>query len=260
MLVIRERQLEAFRASGMRAFETDMVAHLAAFSPPLFCTLGEERMRDAVRFGIAQARGHALTFRGPVRLYLETMLLLGSRFDTDPQVPWAARILADRDPDRQMERAAALFRAVVAYRETVSGPDDAHARRALRRIAARAAERDADPSVGTAASLMAEMHRLYPEKAAHAGDAACKALIDRGIMVAGAHRLPHGRPVALIVVLMVAFGHGCDDDPLYPWISATLRDPEITDAAARARRLERKAVTWLEHVLAQEPAAEGAAP
>ena len=46
------------------------------------------------------------------------------------------------------------------------------------------------------------------------------------------------------------FGHGCADDPLYPWIERTLNDQAIIDAPARAKRLEKKAITWLEHVLA----------
>ena len=51
-------------------------------------------------------------------------------------------------------------------------------------------------------------------------------------------------------MLMLAFGHGCADDPLYPWIARTLQDEAITDGAARATYLEAKALTWLEHVLA----------
>ena len=53
-----------------------------------------------------------------------------------------------------------------------------------------------------------------------------------------------------MVALMFAFGHGCANDPLYPWIANTLRDERIADSAARADRLERKALTWLNHVLA----------
>ena len=59
------------------------------------------------------------------------------------------------------------------------------------------------------------------------------------------------RGEALVVVLMFAFGHGCTDDPLYPWISRTLKDERIVGPAARVERLEKKSITWLEHVLAR---------
>jgi hypothetical protein len=52
---------------------------------------------------------------------------------------------------------------------------------------------------------------------------------------------------------MFAFGHGCTHDPLYPWIARTLKDERIKDPAARAERLEKKAITWLDHVLARPP-------
>jgi hypothetical protein len=55
----------------------------------------------------------------------------------------------------------------------------------------------------------------------------------------------------MIVILMFAFGHGCVADPLYPWISQVLTDERITSAEARGQRLERKALTWLDHVLAR---------
>ena len=103
MLVIREAQMEAFKEATRRTFEDEMVAHLAEFSPPLFKAIGEEQMRKAVHFGIGRADSHGFTFRGPTRLYLELMLLFGSYFDTDPQYPWAAEILSNRDPDSQRE-------------------------------------------------------------------------------------------------------------------------------------------------------------
>ena len=60
--------------------------------------------------------------------------------------------------------------------------------------------------------------------------------------------------MTLLAILMFSFGHGCLDDPLYPWMSQTLSDERITDVSARAERLERKSITWLDHVLAR-PAA-----
>ena len=51
-------------------------------------------------------------------------------------------------------------------------------------------------------------------------------------------------------MLMLAFGHGCADDSLYPWIARTLQDEAIADPTARARRLETQALIWLEQELA----------
>ena len=94
------------------------------------------------------------------------------------------------------------------------------------------------------------MTNIFPQKAAYLGNEALQALIHRGNTIAQQARFPSARAYTLMVALMYAFGHGCTNDPLYPWIVNTLTDEKIIDPAARADRLERKALTWLNHVLA----------
>lgn len=96
------------------------------------------------------------------------------------------------------------------------------------------------------------MYQAFPRKATYLGRPALKAVIVEGRAAAKRYSLTTLRAEALIVILMYAFGHGCIDDPLYPWISQTLNDPRIVDATARGERLERKALTWLDHVLARQ--------
>ncbi len=249
MLVIKNGQIGTLREYARSRFEAEMVTHLQEFSPPLARALGEAALRRAIRRGMARASGHGLTFRGPVRLYLESMLLFGSHFDTDPQYQWAAEILGGGSPGDQMQRADLLYARIVDYREVVTGQDDTFTLEALRKIlelsrtTLNISDRDLVPT------MLAELKRLYPQKAAYTGRAALEILIHNGIEVARVYRFETVREAALIVILMLAFGHGCVDDPLYPWIGETLGDQRITSAAARARRLEAKAVTWLSHVL-----------
>jgi hypothetical protein len=99
--------------------------------------------------------------------------------------------------------------------------------------------------------MLGEMRRIFPQKTAYVGEAPLTALIEEAVAEAQSYDFRSIREQALIVVLMFAFGHGCTNDPLYPWISNTLQDRKIVDAAARAKRLEKKAVTWLEHVVAR---------
>jgi hypothetical protein len=116
-VIIRKEQVEALTQIPLQAFEDEMVGHLAAFSPPLFRAVKEPQLREAIRFGTARAAAYGITFRGPVRLYLELMLLFGSHFDTDPQYPWAAEILQDQPSTPQMQRAERLYERTLDYRE-----------------------------------------------------------------------------------------------------------------------------------------------
>ena len=121
MLRLNPRQLATFRRTAVSAFEEQMVAHCAAFSPGIEATLGHDQRLALVRAAIARAAGHGLTLKGPVRLFIELGLLFGGDFDREP---WAQACLsAEIDPQTpgsldpttaQMDRAAALHRAALA--------------------------------------------------------------------------------------------------------------------------------------------------
>jgi len=249
-MLVRADQLEAFEQAGRRRFEDQMVAHSQDFSPRLCEVLGEEQLRIALRAAMQRAEGYGFTLRGPVRLYIEMMFLCGSGFHADPQYPVLGEIL--RQPGDQMERAQRIHEASLDYLDRVCGPDNENVRRALANLRAFAATPIAFPN-GFGRSMLDYMAGIFPQKAAYVGEAGLRALIVDGVNRARAYRFTTERQAALVVTLMYAFGHGCTRDPLYPWIERTLTDPRIGDPGARAERLERKSVTWLEHVLARKP-------
>lgn len=249
MLVIRKEQIEKLNEARMRGFEDEMVAHLAEFSPPLFKVIKEDQMREAVRLGLRKAEDYGLTLRGPIRLYLEMMLLFGSHFDTDPQYPWAAEILSDRHTVSEMDRADRLFAKIADYQEKVSGPRGANTRKALENLAAFGRTNATFSSTEYVSSIRHEMTQAFPQKAEYIGKKEMTALIREARSEAKRFGLPKIDGETPMIVLMYAFGHGCADDPLYPWIGRTLRDEKITSPEARTERLRKKAMTWLDHVL-----------
>jgi hypothetical protein len=248
MLVIHRDQMSVFHNATRNAFEYEMLAHLRDFSPNLFAATGEEQMHQAVQVGIDAAAAHGLTFRGPVRLYLELQLLFGSQFDTDPQYPWAAEIL--RSQEVQMQRAELLYRKTLDFRQRVVGPKDVHAMAAYERLAQRARQPVTIPMAELAPALLRELKDIYPEKAAYVGDAGIGALVGRGIEEADRHGFSTVRGIGIVVSLMLFFGHGCMDDPIYPWIARTLKKETVADPEERAGLLERRAMTWLDQVVA----------
>jgi hypothetical protein len=248
-MIIRQQQMERLGEGMLRSFENEMVAHLAAFSPPLFRAVKDEQMRHAIRLGMARAAERGITYRGPIRLYLELMLLFGSRFDTDPQYPWAGEIL--KDPAPQMDRAGRLYEKTREYRKQVTGAQDAYTLAALRKISALARQELPISLVNFVPDMLQQFGIVYPEKAAYVGENGLKLLIESGLHAAQGFGLSSTpRALTLTVVLMFAFGHGCFEDPLYPWIGETATNVVFEDPDARAKRLERRSLTWLNHVLA----------
>ena len=250
-MVIRTEQMQAFEGAVQRQFEDEMMAHSKEFTPRLCAVLGDEQLRIALHSAIERAAGYGFTNRGPVRLFIELMFLCGSGFDNDPQYPAIGRVLRLRED--QMQRAMQIHQGVNDYSDKVAGPENANVRRALRELAAFARAPLPVSSNHFEEGMLQEMNRMFPQKTAYVGDSSLKALIEEGRTEALKFDFSAVRQQTLVITLMFAFGHGCTGDPLYPWISRTLRDPRIKDADSRAERLERKALTWLDHVLANSP-------
>jgi cytosine/adenosine deaminase-related metal-dependent hydrolase len=252
VLVISEQHMAALHRTAVVRFENEMVAHSLQFAPKLAKVIGEEQLRRAIRAATARAQRHGFTHRGPVRLFIEAMFLFGSAFDDDPQYPWA-RTLLQADVE-QMARAHRLYEKILDYQHKVSGPEGANTREALRRLA-QLGQRPPAPSHGSVEDgMMWELANVFPEKAAYAGKEALRGVAAEGIAAARKAGFETPRSQTVVVMLMYTFGHGCGEDLLYPWIARTLHDPRIADPAVRADRLERKALTWLSHVLAGQKA------
>jgi hypothetical protein len=249
-VIIRQHQMDALGAAVLSGFENEMVAHLANFSPALSQTIQESQMREAIRFGIARAQEYGITFRGPVRLYLELMMLFGSHFDTDPQYPWASGILRSESPIPQMERAQLMYERTRDYRAKVAGCDDVNRIDALKRMSRFSAEALPLSSGDLTAMLIEGMARIYPQKTAYIGREGMEALIDEGVGAAHDYGFATPRATALAVALMFALGHGCFQDPLYPWIEEMVKDEAVRGPGAKADALERKALKWLHQLLA----------
>lgn len=254
MLSISTTQMASFEARARRGFEDDMVAHMKAFSPALCKVLGDEQVRVAVVSAMSRASSHGFNFKGPVRLYLEMSFLRGSAFDTDPQFHAVQQAL--NAPLDQMIRADRMHMEFSDYLVRVSGPNASNVLKALNHLDYLARVPFTLQGNDFVSAIRLELERAFPQKVAYIGQPALEALIYAGMEAARACQFSKAREAALMVVLMFAFGHGCTSDPLYPWIGRTLGDQRIVNAGKRAERLERKSLTWLEHVLARPAAGE----
>jgi hypothetical protein len=256
MLVIRREQMDAFREASLRSFEDAMVRHLFAFAPSHSSGIGEDNVRRVVRLGLERASAYGFTNRGPVRFYLELMFQFGSYFDTDPQMPErATESLRIGTTDDQMPRADRLFGQLQDYQRAVVGPGNAYARRAVEKFRQAAAGPLPFTEETLTDGLLALMREIYPERYDYVGPAALKSVIDKGTGIAHAWSLTPVRGVALCTLLMFELGHGCFEDPLYPWISRTVRERVPADAEQSTQRLERRVLRYIDFIsqhLAQE--------
>lgn len=254
-ITFTDRQMDAFSLSIRQRFEQEMIDHLHAFAPPRCELAGREAVAKLVSLGIGRAHAWAFTKRGPVRLYLELLMLFGWGFDEDPLFPWARKILGSGTHANQLDRAKTLFERQRRCVAELMGPDRQAGGRALSRLRDRAASDVVLNEDGLEDQLVEMMFAVYPEKAEHAGETALRQLIRR--MDRKAVDLFDGTPVttearALFAVLGFAGGCAFQDDPmLRPLIGRSLEDRGGRGPQDRVNRLRVRAIAYLEASLAR---------
>ncbi|KAA6460918.1 hypothetical protein DYQ86_11595 [Acidobacteria bacterium AB60] len=247
-MLVRQSQIEAFRAAAWRPFEEEMIHHLRQFNPRHFAVVGEAGMRQAIQHGLKNAVNFGFSCKGPLRLFLEFMLMFGSDFHSDATYSWAGVVLR-RSAVPEMHRAEELFHLARQYSEVVGGPGLGFEKEALSRARSIRWGDLSNQGDDYALAGLSLLTRVYPEKVAYVG----REELQRSILKAGQcsdqHEVRSPQGKLLFVMLAFSLGQGFASDPLYPWISNTLR-ASIADPEKRAERLHAKAKLYLDAVLA----------
>lgn len=250
MLVIREAQLKAFEDRALDDYIKELAQHCREFAPALCRTLSDKQLHHALHQGIDRAESHGSTLRGPTRFYIDMMFLFGIGFDTDPQYPWAAELLAGKNKMGEMDRAEALYARTMDYLAKVDGVNHAHTVKALTDLGVfwrRGLKLRPNYFDDDMLRFLADMH---PHKVAEIGERPLRRLIHDG-RVKGEERygFRETRSLELMVVMMFTIGHQFDSDPLHPWIGETLKQTDPVRPDNVAEKLESRALLWLDAVL-----------
>jgi len=254
-MIIRHEQMRVFEQIMARGFEERMLARVRLVFPKHPVMLGEEQLLLLVRLAVEKARKYTLTTERNVALFLDLMCLLGSGFDTDPQMPWAAEILADRSFVSDDERADALHERGWRFAQTVAGDfkdsvekgDYSRLIAALKTIDRLGTEElTQDAAAQLAHELASNLKTAFPIRCATIGDACLTSVLDHAYQSASRYGIDNARAVSLFAALSLVVGAGFDTDPQLPWASRILRDPSTaTDPISRSRRLHRGALQCL---------------
>lgn len=254
MLRIRATQMAAFRQTAIHNFENRMLEHLKEFFPRHCQILGAEQVRKVIRLGLEQAKQYDFDSERNVHLFVGLMFMLGSYFDQDPQLPWAANILTDENITNPNTRADRVHDRAMAFLNQVAGKDNQYLERALlnaHKLPISALSRSGDDrQIGFEDYMLKLLYALFPEKYEAVGDLNTRQLIRQGDQTARGHHLTGEQGIAFYISLMFLLGAGFDNDPQYPWATTVLNDASLTDPVQKADLLHQEAKAHLEKWLA----------
>ncbi len=242
-MVIRTEQMARFGQSARDGFEARLLSHIEEFFPVHWRKVGQERMRAVVRLGITKAGSYGLETQREIYLFVSLMLYLGSHFDTDGQLPWAAASLNDTAETDAFMRVERTYDLAMEYLERVAGPAGQYLMSAIERFAKVAQELNR----GSSAPLADVLRWTYPEKYRKLSEAQVNQLARHGQECVKKYDL--GSPLGALLCAELAFllGHGFPDDPQFSWAADVLQNPEFSDPGARLTTLRDAAVTHLSH-------------
>lgn len=258
MLKIRKEQYEELGKISLKRFEDSMVEHIKEFFPEHYEILSEPTIRRVIQYGVEQAEKYGFTTERDVCLYINTMIMLGSNFDTDLQLPWAAEILDDESITESITRVDLLSDKTLEYLNRVAGANEGYYKRALLSVR-EVPIQDFSQSVTSSVEprITGQLQKIWPNKYEDLGEQAVRRLIRHALESAKEYKISSDRGIMVYAGLMFMLGGGFDSDPQFPWAAGVLNDESITNEPAKVDRLYKEAMAFLEKCLAWRPNAEG---
>jgi hypothetical protein len=250
MLHIRNEQMQAFEQVALKRFKDSMVEHIKKNFPKPIELAGEQAVRETVRLGLDRSKAYGLKTEHEICLYVDLMIMLGTGFDTDPQLPWAAATLNDETVSSSVKRVEKLYDKAMEYLNRVVGQDNVFPVNALRRVRTytigQLEERFESDVVRSAAPLFRE---IWPAKWESIGSAGLGRLIGKARELASKYEIESSSDVGIYALFMFLLGYRFDTDPMYPWTSEILADDSVTNPKQKIHSLHAKAMALLDQAL-----------
>jgi len=247
MLRIRGQQYEELGKIALKRFEDNMVEHIKEFFPKYYEIHKEPLIRKVILYAVDRAESYDMVTERDVCLYINLVFLLGSRFDIDPQLPWAAAILNDETITDSVTRIDKLHDKGMEYLDQAAGVENEYLGRALLKVSEIPIEDFSQSPKANAGDIAAtQLQKIWRRKCQQIGETTLHKLIRDAIESAKGYNITTERGVVLYTTLMFLLGSGFDKDPQFPWAENVLNDKSIPDEVTRADQLYKEAVAFME--------------
>jgi hypothetical protein len=240
---VRTEQIAVFEDADSPHFAPQMFAHVREAFPKHSGFLGDEGIREVVRYGIEQGREFGFSRQSPISLFIDLTLLLGRYFHADTQMPWAGEVLHNASIPDELTRAQRLHAAAMKYLDTVSGSDNEFIDAAQGRLLNEPAQIQTGSSSAFVKEVSVRLERIWPEKYRQLREERRLALIREAITKASTYGIGSETGALLCAVMMYMLGSGFDKDPLFSWARQILTSEQDRDA--KIKQLYASGVSYL---------------
>lgn len=108
-MIIRRQQIASLSKISAAKFEARTAEHLARCFPDECKGLGDDKLRELIRYGVEHAAKYGIDLERDVCKYIDLMVVFGRDFDTSADRPWASLILEDKSLANSTAKTERLF-------------------------------------------------------------------------------------------------------------------------------------------------------
>jgi hypothetical protein len=234
---IRQDQIAAFGIAAQEDSERKLLRGLTEQFPRCESIYGEAALAAMVRLGIERAKEHRLEAEADIQRYLWLMLLFGSHWERDPQIPWAAAALAPTESMTPSDQIGRLWEQAQAWRQRVMGVDDTLHLAAIRNIQGKSVEDLCKNPSRSQRDLLVQLASMFPSKFTEVGAQPLYELTRHAVEACKPFDMMDRWAVVLVAELMFLLGAGFVADPLHPWASESLKGQSVDSVDQKLERL-----------------------
>ncbi|EOI3444382.1 hypothetical protein ACMSWW_002379 [Cronobacter turicensis] len=206
---INAEQLALLDSCSIKSYVSELVKHCKSTFPLIYESMHEKDLRTNIAKLIKKAERSRVTQRGPLQLYFDMAVMLGSEFETDPMYSDFSFKLNQFPSDNQLKISLSIHERLSTYIENIIGEDGKYAKDFLGRLGGE------DFSNIDEINFTSRMHKLlcdiYPQKYVFLGRGKINELI-----VLGTKKFKRDNPSpkmkASYIMLMFVIGHGFEKD------------------------------------------------
>lgn len=249
---ISNEQLKKLEPYVLDNYINELVVHCDECYPYLRKTMGEEKLRDALNRGVDKAREQGFTQRGPVKFYIDLLIIFGWSFETDPQYTWIMDVLEKQQHLTQLDSTSLLYDHTIKYLNSISGMHSQYLFDAAIKLDQLTLDALNLPQENYIQQVHTLLESVYPQKYHITHIDNLTLLIKQGITKSyHEYKFVESNHVSLVVLLMFLMGHGFDCDPFYVWASSKKTNSYAADSLDRvgihlkAEKLKSRAKIWL---------------
>lgn len=249
MLTIRKEQMDVFSTRMRHTLVAPLVVHMDEHFPNRCFNMDDSQIQQTVELGLERASQYGLLTEREVFLYVSLMFLLGSGFDRDIQLPWAAEILAkDEFPD-PYQKIQALYDVAMSYLDRVIGEDEEEQLQVVSRLENFDLESATQRSKrNLPIESINSFTEIHPRKAAEIGDAGLRTLLSIGTESASKYGITQNQGLLVYGLHLFLLGTEFDTDPQFLWAQEILNDTLVPTENEKIARLYKTIVAHLKSI------------